>query len=86
MITKYFDLQWTGPSGATYEVPMVVSYSVESDYGADADGNRGMRKLFLEELYVDGDESEYISNVDDLESFYPELLEDKALDRIADDE
>lgn len=47
-----------------------VEYYVEHNYGADADGKRGMKRIFIEDVTnveaVDLDGNDFILNIDNL--------------------
>ena len=44
---------WTAPSGRTYTLDLTLTYSIDRDYGADADGNRSCCAYFPEDAYIE---------------------------------
>lgn len=47
-------VKWTADSGTTYDIEVSFDVGVDDDYGSDADGNRGVRIEFMENVKIDG--------------------------------
>lgn len=86
--TESICVTWKASSGRTYEIPLIIHVSQDTDYGADADGNRGVQRWNFEDYELDGmDESELpalITDADDLEEFSLEIISEEAFDRVMD--
>ena len=53
MISETMDLTVTLKNGKKISAEVEVHYCIDNNYGADADGNRGVSALFIEDVIVD---------------------------------
>jgi predicted Ser/Thr protein kinase len=66
-----------------YEADVRVVLVTESDYGADADGNRGMSVTFVDDVIIDEVRDIYgkkVSVTDEIEKVIGDLVEDMDFD------
>lgn len=77
------EIKWKGPSGKKHKIPMWADVAHESDYGADADGNRGTPMDFIEDFGFTGSDIDLRELVgDDFEALLAADLEDAVDDAI----
>ncbi len=62
-----------------YSADAEIFYSIDENYGADADGRRGERRVFIEDIAID-----IIRNIDGNTIYKTQELIDKAVSEIYD--
>jgi hypothetical protein len=50
--TRYEDIKLTTESNKDYTIEVEVDYSIDRNYGADADGNRGKTEAFIDDIKI----------------------------------
>lgn len=80
----HLSVPWEGPSGTTYDIPVIVTMHYERNYGSDADGRRGVSGWVFDDYELNGiTEAELravIPHDDDLEEFSLDIISENAFE------